>query len=104
MGIKISIDDFRTGYSSIGYLRRLSLDALKIDRYFVQDIANETTKELVGMIVGIAKTLHLDVIVEGIETKEQLESIKPLGAEYAQGFYFSEAIEPEEFAKLLKKD
>ena len=104
VGIKISIDDFGTGYSSIGYLRRLSLDALKIDRYFVQDIANETTKELVGMIVGIAKTLHLDVVVEGIETKEQLESIKPLGAEYAQGFYFSEAIEPEEFAKLLKKD
>lgn len=102
IGIKISIDDFGTGYSSIGYLRRLSLDALKIDRYFVQDIENKTTKELVGMIVGIARTLDLDVIVEGIETKEQLESIRALGAEYAQGFYFGKAIEQEEFAKLLK--
>ena len=104
IGIKISIDDFGTGYSSIGYLRRLSLDALKIDRYFAQDIENETTQELVGMIVGIAHTLKLDVIVEGVETKEQLESIKALGAEYAQGFYFSKAVEPEEFAKLLKKN
>ncbi len=104
VGIKISIDDFGTGYSSIGYLRRLSLDVLKIDRYFVHDIENETTKELVGMIVGIANTLDLDVVVEGIETKEQLECIKSLGAKYAQGFYFKKAIEPEEFAKLLKKD
>lgn len=103
VGIRISIDDFGTGYSSIGYLRRLSLDALKIDRCFVQDIANETTKELVGMIVGIAKILHLDIVVEGIETKEQLESVKALGAKYGQGFYFSKAVEAEEFAKLLKQ-
>lgn len=103
IGIKISIDDFGTGYSSIGYLRRLSLDALKIDRYFAQDIHNETTKELVGMIIRLAHTLKLDVIVEGIETKEQLESIRTLGAEYAQGFYFGKAIEQEEFAKLLKQ-
>ena len=103
VGIRISIDDFGTGYSSIGYPRRLSLDALKIDRCFVQDIANETTKELVGMIVGIAKILHLDIVVEGIETKEQLESVKALGAKYGQGFYFSKAVEAEEFAKLLKQ-
>ena len=102
VGIKISIDDFGTGYSSIGYLRRLSLDALKIDRYFVQDIDNETTKELVSMIVGIAKTLRLDLIVEGVETKEQLERIRFLGIDYAQGFYFGKAVKEEEFVKLLK--
>ena len=103
IGIKISIDDFGTGYSSISYLRRLSLDVLKIDRCFVQDIENETTKELVGMIVDIAKTLRLDVVVEGVETQEQLEYIEALGVEYAQGFYFGRAIEQEEFAKLLKQ-
>lgn len=103
IGINISIDDFGTGYSSISYLRRLSLDVLKIDRCFVQDIENETTKELVGMIVDIAKTLRLDVVVEGIETQEQLEYIEALGVEYAQGFYFGRAIEQEEFAKLLKQ-
>ena len=102
IGLKFSIDDFGTGYSSIGYLRRLSLDTLKIDRYFAQDIDNETTRELVGMIVGIAKTLRLDIVVEGIETKEQLQSIKQLGIIYAQGFYFAKAMPQEEFAKLLK--
>ncbi len=101
MGLEISIDDFGTGYSSISYLRKLPVDTLKIDRYFVQNLEDEANRKLVVMILDIAKTFGFKVVVEGVESKEQLAFIKQNGAEVYQGFLFSQAVPPEEFAKML---
>lgn len=91
MGISISIDDFGTGYSSISYLRDFPLDTLKIDRSFVKDIV-DGGEELYSSIISLAKGLNLSVIVEGIETEEQLKLIQQLGGDELQGYLFSKPI------------
>lgn len=88
--IKLSIDDFGTGYSSLSYLRRLPIDNLKIDRSFVNCInSNVESLEIVKTIITLAHTLGMDAIAEGIETKDQLQQLKALGCEFAQGYLFS---------------
>lgn len=87
MGISIAMDDFGTGYSSLSYLPRLSFDALKIDRSFVNELmVRSETHAFVQSILTLAHNLHMKVIVEGIETREQLELIRSLGANEAQGY------------------
>ena len=87
-GICISIDDFGTGYSSISYLRDFPLDTLKIDRSFVSDLNNGGEK-IFRSIVTLAHGLNLSVIVEGVETRKELDSVLQLGGEEIQGFYFA---------------
>ncbi|MBP1993905.1 bifunctional diguanylate cyclase/phosphodiesterase [Paenibacillus eucommiae] len=89
-GIRISLDDFGTGYSSLGYLKLLPIDKLKIDRSFITDITmNESDKAIVSTIIAMAHHLKMDVIAEGIETKDQLDILTANKCEEIQGYYFS---------------
>lgn len=91
-GIKICLDDFGTGYSALSYLGKLPLDNLKIDRSFVIESEQESGRLMLEAIVSIAKSFHLTVTAEGIETPEQQAFLASIGCEYAQGFYYSKAI------------
>ena len=104
MGIKISLDDFGSGYSSLNYLKRFAIDVLKIDRSFVMDIGrNPDTNVIVKAVIGLAKNLHLDVIAEGIEDPAQLHFLKDNGCHEGQGFYFSKPIPVHQFEEILFK-
>ena len=93
LGVGLSIDDFGTGYSSLSYLRWLSARALKIDRSFVEELGTGTHgASIVGLITGMADSLDLDVIAEGVETPTQLTELRRLGVRKAQGYYWSPPI------------
>jgi predicted signal transduction protein with EAL and GGDEF domain len=90
LGVRISLDDFGTGYSSLSYLQSLPLDTLKIDRSFVAGIGTDKDKgEIVKLIVGLARTLDLEIVAEGTETAAQVESLRALGCQFGQGYYFA---------------
>ena len=96
MGIQISIDDFGTGYSSLSYLKRYPVHTLKMDKYFVDHVAdNEEDASFARMVIGIARSLNLDLIAEGVETKEQLDFLYREGCRLIQGFYFSKPLNTE---------
>ena len=96
LGVCLDLDDFGTGYSSLGYLHRFGLDALKVDRAFVGAIgAQGENAEIARTIVGLARSLGLDVIAEGVETKEQLDVILGLGCELVQGHLFAPPLSAE---------
>ncbi len=104
MGIRISIDDFGTGFSSLSYLKRFPIDMLKIDRSFVKDIANDPDDEsIVKAIIAMAHSLKLGVVAEGVETKEQLRFLGLHHCEEWQGFFFSRPGPAEDMAQMLSK-
>ncbi|MGY1688684.1 EAL domain-containing protein [Geodermatophilus sp. SYSU D01105] len=89
LGVRIAIDDFGTGYSSLSYLRRLPADIVKIDRSFVQDLGTGgRTTTLVASIIGLARSLHLDVVAEGVATDQQRSVLRGLACSHAQGYLF----------------
>ena len=93
LGIKLSMDDFGTGYSSLNYLHKLPLDTLKIDRSFVNELGIDSEKlSLTQTIVCLAQNLSMDVIAEGVETKEQQAILTELNCEYGQGYLFSKPV------------
>jgi diguanylate cyclase (GGDEF)-like protein/PAS domain S-box-containing protein len=105
LGVSLSIDDFGTGYSSLRYLQRLPLDSLKIDRSFVQELEAQDSKHpLVKVIIDLARELGLDVVAEGIETRNQFETLKRLGCDRLQGFWFNRPLEAQAIEKLLQRD
>ena len=104
LGIRLAIDDFGTGYSSLSYLHRFPLDTLKIDRSFISGGGEGDTMEIARTIMPMAKNLRLDVVAEGVETIEQVTLLKRLQCKYAQGYYFSEPLAPEEVAPMLSED
>jgi EAL domain-containing protein (putative c-di-GMP-specific phosphodiesterase class I) len=90
IGVGVEIDDFGTGYSSLSYLRHLPIDTLKIDRSFISQIhINPADEAIVSAILAMAHCLGLEVTAEGVETAAQLEVLRRLGCEVAQGFLFS---------------
>lgn len=94
LGFQMSIDDFGTGYSSLSYLKKLPAQTIKIDRSFVLDIdKNNEDKSIVGAIIAMARTLGKDVIAEGSETKEHIETLRDLDCHKIQGYYFSKPLE-----------
>ncbi|MBA2451180.1 MAG: EAL domain-containing protein, partial [Chloroflexi bacterium] len=102
LGIGLAIDDFETGYSSLSYLKRFPVDTLKIDRSFVDGLGDEGhDTAIVHSVIALAKSLHLAVTAEGIETAAQLEHLQRLGCDRGQGFYFSAAVPPERLSALL---
>lgn len=102
MGVSIAIDDFGTGYSSLSQLINFSIDRLKIDRSFVTSInTNPERKAIFSAIVNMAETLKINVIAEGIETQDELITIRDLGCREAQGFLFSPALPANAFAHFL---
>ena len=106
IGISIAIDDFGTGYSSLAYLRDLPIDTVKIDRAFVSDLgspleAPQFALALIEAIMSLAGHLDLQVVAEGLETRDQLEIVRDLGCHIGQGYYFSKPLPSDALEKLL---
>jgi diguanylate cyclase (GGDEF)-like protein len=102
-GVQLAIDDFGTGFSSLSYLRRFPVDALKIDQSFVRQIStapDETT--IVTAIISMGRSLNLRVVAEGVETQEELSFLQAHQCDEAQGYYFGRPVPPAIFAKLLE--
>ena len=101
-GIRISLDDFGTGFSSLSYLKKLPIDQVKIDRSFVRDMTvDQNDASMVKAIVDMAKTFNLEVIAEGVETEEQHEMLAAYGCNFYQGYLFSKPLAIEKFDALL---
>lgn len=102
LGIRINIDDFGTCYSQLSLVKEFPVDAIKIDRMFIKDVGNHPgVKAIVQSMAIVAKSLNLDIIAEGVETKEQLAVLAKLFTNEAQGYYFGKPVSPEEAVKFL---
>ncbi len=102
LGVRIAIDDFGIGYSSLSYLKRWRVDALKIDRSFVRDLVTDLSDlAIVSAIIAMARHLHIEVVAEGIEGWQQLEKLRQLGCAYAQGYLFARPAPAQECAQYL---
>jgi EAL domain-containing protein (putative c-di-GMP-specific phosphodiesterase class I) len=102
LGVRLAIDDFGTGYSSLSYLKQFSLDAVKVDRTFVDGLGTDPhDTALVTAIVAMADALQLEVTAEGVETLDQLLNLERLGCPRAQGFYLARPMPPEDLTQLL---
>jgi predicted signal transduction protein with EAL and GGDEF domain len=92
MGVQIALDDFGTGYSSLSYLRSFPFDKIKIDRSFIQDLSNGAEPlAIVNAVAGLAKCLNMTSTAEGVETREQMETLQAIGCTEMQGYLFSKA-------------
>ncbi|MBM9487065.1 EAL domain-containing protein [Pseudomonas sp. ICBG1301] len=103
MGVRLALDDFGTGYSSLSYLRRFPIDVLKIDQSFIRGlIVNNQDAQLISAIIGMGKSLDLNIIAEGVESLEQLKFLQAERCEEGQGFLFSKAVPAQDFILLLQ--
>ncbi len=102
MGIKIAIDDFGTGYSSLSYLNKIPADLLKIDKAFIDEMNNsESSRNYVASIISIGSVFDLKVISEGVETDDQLDTLKIIGCDYIQGYIWGKPMMPDDAARLV---
>jgi EAL domain-containing protein (putative c-di-GMP-specific phosphodiesterase class I) len=104
MTIRLQIDDFGTGYSSLSRLQRLPFNYLKIDRSFIRElISRKSSQDIVRAIMQLAHALKLMVVAEGVETEEQLCSLRELGCDYVQGFLISKPIDAEAAESMYRE-
>ncbi len=102
MGMKVAIDDFGTGYSSLSYLNNFPSDLLKIDKSFIDKMnLSDSSRQYVAMIISIGHTLDLKVISEGVESPDQIDTLRDIGCDYIQGFVWGKPMPPEEAGKLV---
>lgn len=103
LGVKVSMDDFGSGYSSLNVLTKLPLDVLKLDKEFLDDFENDSDEKIIiPSVIDMAKKLNLRVVCEGVETKEQVGFLREVGCDYAQGYFYSKPITQEQFDELLE--
>jgi len=103
-GIKIALDDFGTGYSSLSYLRKFPLDALKIDYSFIHGVGSpDQDTTILTAVIGLARSLNLRVIAEGVETFEELAFLHGQKCDEVQGYYFSRPLPAAQFEEFLSK-
>lgn len=103
MGLQISIDDFGTGYSSLSYLKQFPVHTLKMDKSFVDHVTeDEEDASFARMVIGIARSLNLGLIAEGVETKDQLEFLRHEGCKQIQGYYFSKPLTTDEALMYMR--
>jgi diguanylate cyclase (GGDEF)-like protein/PAS domain S-box-containing protein len=102
-GVRVAVDDFGMGYSSLSYLRRFQIDALKIDQSFVRQITTAPDEtSIVTAVISMGQSLKLRVVAEGVETLEELQFLQARHCDEAQGYYFSRPVLPQQFARLLE--
>ncbi len=105
LGVHLSIDDFGTGYSSLSYLHRFPVNTLKIDRSFIGRMASgDENSEIVKTICTLANNLGMEVVAEGVETREQMELLRKLKCEYGQGYLFSKPVDAVRATVMVVKD
>ncbi len=103
-GVKLAIDDFGTGYSALNYLSRYPVDFIKIDRSFIQQVAEQAkARALVAVLINMAKVLNVAVVAEGVEQASQYLMLEALGCDYIQGYYFSRPLQRADFISLLQQ-
>lgn len=102
MGVRISLDDFGIGHSSLVYLKKLPVTQIKIDQSFVHDVLTDTNDAaIIQMVLAVGKTIHCDIVAEGVEQEEQYALLKSYGCDFFQGYYFSRPTDVASFEKLV---
>jgi diguanylate cyclase (GGDEF)-like protein/PAS domain S-box-containing protein len=104
MGVQLALDDFGTGYSSLSYLKRFPIDTVKIDQSFVRNVTTDADDaSIVSAVISMGESLHMRVVEEGVETREQLAFLQEHGCPFGQGYYFSQPMVAAKFSHLLEK-
>jgi EAL domain-containing protein (putative c-di-GMP-specific phosphodiesterase class I) len=101
LGVRLAMDDFGTGYSSLSYLSKFPVDILKMDRSFLNEDATPETAGLATAVVSLGETLNLEVVAEGIELSEQWNTLRDLGCDKGQGFFFARPMDSEAIVEFL---
>ena len=105
LGVRVALDDFGSGYSSLSHLRRFPIDIVKIDKSFVDDVAGDGAKSAIARgIIELGKAMNIQTVAEGIEVDEQAEVLRTLGCELGQGFFFARPLAAEAWGDLLRTD
>ena len=104
MGIKVSMDDFGSGYSSLNLLSKLPIDIIKLDKVFLKEgEMQESDRIIISCVVDMAKKLHITSLCEGVETQEQSDYLKKVGCQMQQGFFFSRPVPREDFENIMER-